>query len=143
MTLPAITIDAHGIPAYMLNAARQVDADVQQAVYRAGARLRTKVRANASGRPGPRAPTGNYRRSIALTLSHTPDGAALALVSTNMPQGPRLEYGFVGRDVLGRYYNQPPYPHFGPAAREVPDYLRKEVDRAIRVALTSGKWGTT
>lgn len=80
-----------------------------------GQLLRTKVRANASGRPGPRAQTGDYRRSIGLEVL-TLGGNVYAVVGTNAPQGRRLEYGFMNlRDSLGRLYHQPPYPHFNPA----------------------------
>ncbi|MEV0438410.1 hypothetical protein AB0I84_13970 [Streptomyces spectabilis] len=80
--------------------------------------LETRIKANASGRPGPNAPTGDYRRSWAHEI--TSNGATVqAVVGTNKPQGRRLEYGFVGADSLGRIYNQPPFPHVGPAVEEI------------------------
>ena len=79
-----------------------------------GQLLRTRVMANASGRPGPNAPTGDYRRSITLQVVRT-GNTETAYVGTNLPQGRRLEFGFHGTDSLGRVYNQQPYPHFGPA----------------------------
>lgn len=89
---------------------------------KAGQSILTKVKANASGRPGPRAPTGDYRRSWNMQNG----GGALTPwveVGTNAAQGRRLEFGFVGTDALGRDYNQPPYPHAGPAADAViPEY---------------------
>lgn len=78
------------------------------------AALQRQVQLNASGRPGPNAPTGNYRRSInrrTVKLLRSSYGE----VGTNMPQGRRLEDGFSGTDSLGRSYDQPAYPHFGPA----------------------------
>lgn len=72
--------------------------------------LETKIKANASGRPGPRVITGNYRRSWTSTFA-----GGVGTVGTNAPQARRLEYGFVGPDSLGRMFNQPPYPHVGPA----------------------------
>ena len=78
------------------------------------AALQRQVQLNASGRPGPNAPTGNYRRSInrrTVKLLRSSYGE----VGTNMPQGRRLEHGFSGVDSLGRNYDQPAYPHFGPA----------------------------
>jgi hypothetical protein len=86
-----------------------------------GALLLTKVRANASGRPGPRAITGDYRRSWTLRLQsgaageRVEPGTVSAVVGTNRPQARRLEFGFVGVDALGRHYDQPPYPHAAPA----------------------------
>lgn len=79
-----------------------------------GVVLQGRVKANAAGRPGPRIQTGDYNRSISLRVAM--DGLAVeASVGTVRPQGRRLEFGFVGTDSLGRSYDQPAYPHFGPA----------------------------
>jgi len=80
--------------------------------------LETQIKANASGRPGPNAPTGDYRRSWTYEMSTGPDQVT-AIVGTNKPQARRLEFGFVGEDSLGRLYNQPPYPHVGPALEKI------------------------
>ncbi|MEV0257718.1 HK97 gp10 family phage protein [Streptomyces sp. NPDC050732] len=80
--------------------------------------LETRIKAHASGRPGPNAPTGDYRRS--WTHEITTSGVSVeAVIGTNKPQARRLEYGFVGADSLGRIYNQPPFPHVGPAVEEI------------------------
>lgn len=79
--------------------------------------LETRVKARASGRPGPRAKTGDYRASW-TTQFYFQNGVAGATVGTNKPQGRRLEHGFVGADRIGRVYNQPPFPHLGPAVDE-------------------------
>lgn len=106
-----------------------VDAEKLTRYY--GSLLRTAVRARASGRPGPNVVTGDYRRSITLSVERTAT-TCTAYVGTDKPQGRRLELGFVGVDALGRHYDQPPYPHFGPAADEVgPRY----VDAVRRAAL--------
>jgi len=34
------------------------------------------------------------------------------------PYARRIEFGFHGTDVLGRKYNQPPYPYFYPGVRD-------------------------
>ena len=80
--------------------------------------LETSVKAHASGRPGPRTPTGDYRRSIVGEVERR-SGFTVGTVGTNRPQGRRLELGFVGIDALGRHYNQPPYPHFRPALSKI------------------------
>jgi hypothetical protein len=74
----------------------------------------TQIRGNASGRPGPNAPTGDYRRSWTVETGMV-GGDASAMIGTNKPQGRRLELGFVGADSLGRVYNQGPLPHVRPA----------------------------
>lgn len=134
MTSVAITVDTAGIPNDLRLLAATVDVDLSRSVYRAGAMLRTRVRAAASGRPGPRVQTGNYRRSIAQT--NTREGnVPVAYVHTNMPQGPRLEYGFTGRDALGRYYDQPPYPHWRPASEKIDEDLQREVQASLTKAI--------
>lgn len=80
-----------------------------------GQLLVTQVQANASGRPGPRAPTGDYRRSWGVKFGMDGIGRVFADVGTNKPQGRRLEMGFQGVDSLGRSYDQPPYEHVRPA----------------------------
>lgn len=92
--------------------------------------LETRIKAHASGRPGPNAPTGDYRRS----WTHEFSAAGLtaeAVVGTNKPQARRLEYGYVGPDSLGRIFNQPPYPHMGPAVEEVRPAFLAAVGAAV------------
>ena len=80
--------------------------------------LETQIKANASGRPGPNVDTGAYRRSWTTEVSVSGE-VVTAVVGTNQPQALRLEYGFVGTDILGRVYDQPPYPHVGPALETI------------------------
>ena len=62
--------------------------------------------------------TGTYRRGWHLeTVVKTPERCTV-IVGNDQPQGPRLEYGFVGADKLGRVYNQAPRPHIRPALDE-------------------------
>lgn len=81
------------------------------ATERTGLWMMGEIRRNASGRPGPNAPTGDYRRSWSTNMDTTNPAQPTALVGTNAPQALRLEYGFFGVDSLGRNYRQPPYPH--------------------------------
>ena len=90
-----------------------VAARVPGVVRHFGQLYQTQVKAHASGRPGPRAITGDYRRSITLEMSGA-GGGVTAVVGTTQPQGRRLEFGFHGTDSRGRAYNQAPFPHFGP-----------------------------
>lgn len=94
--------------------AQAIGPEVGAVVQMYGTLYALQVKARASGRPGPNAPTGDYRRSIESKFIALP-GGGMAMVGTNKPQGRRLEFGFVGRDSLGRNYNQRPFPHFGPA----------------------------
>ena len=113
--------------------ANQVASDLAALGFQAGARaavvtrqygmlLQAAVKRRASlprtGPPGPRIQTGTYNRSIGLQTSISA-GGPVATVGTNAPQGRRLELGFNDTDSLGRTYEQPPYPHFGPALDEI------------------------
>jgi Bacteriophage HK97-gp10, putative tail-component len=93
--------------------------------------LRVRIQQNASGRPGPRVITGQYRASWQVRVQ-TGGGAVTAEVFTDAPQARRLEYGFVGVDALGRHYRQPPYPHIGPAwVRTQPAYIQALAEGAL------------
>lgn len=59
------------------------------------------------------------------------------VVSTSeVPYARRLEYGFTGRDSLGRYYNQAARPYMTPAAEATrPKFIRRMdgiVEKAAR-----------
>jgi hypothetical protein len=102
-----------------------------RAVAHHGQLLLARIRARASGRPGPRVQTGNYRRSWQVTMG-THGGGPAAVVGTNAPQALRLEYGFVGADSLGRVYDQPPLPHVGPAVQETEPEFVAAMERIAR-----------
>jgi hypothetical protein len=111
-------------------ASAKVGPGVARTVQHHGRMLATRVKANASGRPGPNVVTGDYRRSITLRMSGA-GGFRMADVGTNKPQGRRLEYGFHGTDSLGRSYNQPPLPHFGPAFDQTVPLFMADLDRVV------------
>lgn len=94
----------------------------------------TIVRGYASGRPGPRVITGNFRRSITAD-SAVAGTTVLGQIGSNAAQARRLEYGFYGTDVLGRNYSQPPYPSFQPAVPEVTRVVLESVSAEVRGAL--------
>lgn len=87
-----------------------------------GLLLETAVKRNASGRPGPNVRTGDYRRSWNTRVKRGANSIT-STTGTDRPQAARLEYGFHGMDALGRVYNQPPFPHAGPALDEVEPML--------------------
>lgn len=129
-----VSMAAEGDPGAVFDAAIPgVDAAVARATGRTGAWFQTQVKANASGRPGPRAPTGDYRRSIGLTNT-TQAGVAVSTIATNLPQARRLEWGFFGEDALGRNYRQPPYPHWRPAIALVGGVFAAELERALQAS---------
>ncbi|MEV6146432.1 HK97 gp10 family phage protein [Streptomyces sp. NPDC051992] len=115
-------------------AATQVGPAIQRAVQHTGELGRARIRGNASGRPGPSVITGAYRNSWQMTNRRLPHGA-LCTIGTNAPQGRRLEFGFVGPDSLGRVYNQPPFPHVGPAIDYIGATLMTEMRFAVAEVL--------
>lgn len=96
--------------------------------------LVVQVQRNASGRPGPRVITGRYRASWQAEV-HRAGPVVTAEVGTSSPQGRRLEFGFVGVDSLGRHFNQPPFPHLGPAVDSFGPQLVRELGHAVSEAL--------
>jgi hypothetical protein len=129
-----MTSNARTIAARMAARAAATVVAVEAVVPREGAVLQTKVKANASGRPGPRAQTGDYRRNIGLVVRRAPR-TVTAEVFTNAVQGWRLERGFYGVDSLGRLYHQDPLPHFQPAADAMRAQFPAAVATAVNVAL--------
>jgi hypothetical protein len=95
--------DARRFAVLVKGDAQRVAGRLQSVTAHYGQLLQSQVQANASGRPGPRAPTGSYRRSITLDLRG--GGASWeAEVGSNADQARRLELGFVGVDAAGRHY---------------------------------------
>jgi hypothetical protein len=93
--------------------------------------LRVRIQRHASGRPGPRVITGQYRASWDVRMS-TGGGQVTAKVYSDAPQARRLEYGFVGVDSLGRHYRQPPFPHVEPAFRQTqPGFIQALADGVL------------
>ncbi|MFG2276670.1 hypothetical protein ACGFNY_43800 [Streptomyces chartreusis] len=93
-----------------------------------------RIKANASGRPGPNVITGRYRASWRAETRGIPYGAQCTL-GTGEPQGRRLEFGFVGPDSLGRVYNQPPFPHVQPALGLIETTLHQQMRAVVREIL--------
>lgn len=111
-----------------------MDAAIDRAMARTALGGQSIVRGHARGRPGPRSITGDYNRSI-VGQSVREGKSVLAVVGSNAPQTLRLEFGFHGPDALGRVYNQPPYPHFGPSLEPMGDLAVTELKTAVGSAL--------
>lgn len=97
----------------------------------------SQIRGNASGRPGPRVITGDYRRSINGRIAEVGPGGVVGEIGTNAAQARRLEYGFFGPDSLGRQYRQPPYPHFQPALGDIARFAEERAAAALRGELAA------
>ena len=123
-------VGARVVSAGFRDGAAQFAVQERQVVRKWGLLLTTKIKAKASGRPGPNAPTGDYRRSWGTEFHDSPVGP-VSQSGTNAPQGRRLENGFVGTDSLGRTYDQPPFPHVGVSADEIEPLFIAEYERLI------------
>lgn len=113
-----------------------VPVHVGRVVTMYGAILQRRVRANASGRPGPRAQTGDYRRSISEQTTVDRDGWH-STVGTNAPQGWRLEKGYTGTDAAGRLVDQAPLEHFAPAFTQTAPEMEQALKELVH-DLTGG-----
>ena len=103
---------------------------IERKVRHVGELGRGLIRGNASGRPGPNIITGQYWASWQSVTRSIPYGAQCT-IGTGRPQGRRLEFGFTGVDSIGRYYDQPPFPHVGPAIPLIEAALRQGVGDAV------------
>lgn len=96
-------------------------AGIEKAAESTAERARELVsRPNPDGRnpsaPGepPKLVTGDLRESIGSTVQES-EGNVTGIVFAGAPYARRLEFGFVGRDSLGRSYGQAPRPFLRPA----------------------------
>lgn len=111
-------------------AAKELPTALYAAVKHEGTLMRALIQAHASGRPGPNIVTTRYHASWKAVPKRIPGGAEVT-VGTTKVQGPRLEFGFVGTDSLGRTVNQPPYPHVGPSVEEMSKKFPEVIKRAV------------
>jgi len=56
-------------------------------------------------------------------------------VGTNLIYAPRVEYGFSGKDKLGRVYNQPPNPYLRSAFDQEKDAAMREIDKTLDILI--------
>lgn len=109
----------------------RVDAANRASTVEVAAEVERAAKSNFEGQhpPGtPRIPnasmkpnvvTGTLRRSIRSTGVQRLAGGYTSTVGPTVIYGRRVELGFKGADSLGRHYNQPAYPYFGPGVKEV------------------------
>ncbi len=127
-----ITSNAAAIERWFTLMTKQSPKVFGKAIQSTSYALKAEIQRNASGRPGPNAPTGDYRRS--WTSRYRPGvTGGYSIVGTNKPQACRLEYGFWEMtDSLGRFYRQPAYPHVAPALRVITPYFLSQMRDAVQ-----------
>lgn len=121
-----------GIPE-VISAVRRIEKRVDEAgrltTIQVAAETEARAKANFQGshRRGkphvggnkPNIVSGTLRRSIMFTPPARIAGGYSTTVGPTTVYGRRVELGFKGTDSMGRYYNQPAFPYFGPAVKEV------------------------
>ncbi|MFF6866641.1 HK97 gp10 family phage protein [Streptomyces ardesiacus] len=124
-------MDLDGLADRLERSADRVGPEVRKTVKQQARLLKAMIKWNASGRPGPNIITGDYFDSWKSVPFPVPDGGG-AEIGTDRPQGRRLEFGFMNMyDSLGRFYQQPPFPHVEPAVNE----LSADYEAAFRQTL--------
>lgn len=125
---------AKPLAAKLAQAATETQVLMAAVVEKSAADLVALTQQNASGRPGPNAPTGDYRGSWRVeTVTDGADEVSRS-VGTDRAQANRLEYGFVGTDSIGRTYDQPPYEHHGPAVDTIEPMFHAAMQAVARKA---------
>ncbi len=134
MTISATVTGVSELAARMNRLQSRTDAALLAGVRRGLQQGEGIVKGNASGRPGPRAITGDHRRGITSGAAVGGSGVE-GFVGANSAQAARLEYGFYGTDSLGRTYNQPPYPYLAPSVPGVAEaVVSNVVDQLGKIA---------
>ena len=82
------------------HAATKIGPAIEKGIRHTGVLGAAQIRGHASGRPGPNVITGDYRGSWKPTPPRRLPHGAMCTLGTDRPQGPRLEFGFVGIDAL-------------------------------------------
>lgn len=135
----AVNVEVSGareIAAALASGAARTQELMRLVVEKSAADLQSETQLRASGRPGPNVITGDYRGS--WRVENRGDGQVVSRnVGTDRVQANRLEYGFVGPDALGRVYDQPPFPHHGPAVDVIEPRFREAM---ARVAEQATRW---
>lgn len=127
---------ADALIADLTSGAAKTHALIEAVVTKSTADLVALTQRNAYGRPGPNAPTGDYRGSWRVEDVDAGPASVAKSAGTDRAQANRLEYGFVGTDSLGRTYNQPPYAHHGPAVDVVEPVFYAAMQQVADKAIT-------
>lgn len=147
-------VGAQKLAAELTRSAARVEELMAVVVEKSAHDMVALVQQHASGRPGPNAPTGDYKGSWnALPTHEGAVGRVSWSVGTDRAQAARLEYGFggteaadtkgehmgpsgeAGVDSLGRVFHQDPLPHMGPAYDEIAPIFEAAMDKVAEKAL--------
>lgn len=135
----SIKIDMTG-PQKLFNKVANID--MGPPLVKGGLLLEKQIKANASGRPGPRTGSPPVYRGTWNTRQVGKGALVGVVVGSNSPYGARLEYGFgpggsLAKDSLGREYTTPAFPHVEPAFLSEREAIIAFVESEILKALKS------
>lgn len=116
---------------------RELQEALVDAVTQAAIVVEREAKANSEkgGDAFPHRITGNLMNSIKELRQMVGPGRVESEVGTAMEYGPRLEYGFMDVDRLGRRYNQHPRPFLRPALDENEAEIQAAFEKAINAAI--------
>lgn len=120
------------------NAFRELDAEfsdiLADAVSEAAAVVEREAKLNSErgGDNFPHRITGNLMNSIKEIRVTKKKYYVESQVGSDMVYAPRLEFGFVGTDKLGRRYNQRPRPYLRPALDENTVQIQKAFELKVQ-----------
>lgn len=123
-----LTVDLDITPEFLAGIAR-ADSAVERAVTDALA-IAAMEAANEARQRAPYK-TGTLRRSIQVMEQ----GPREVVVGSRVPYAARIEFGFAGRDRLGRLYNQPAKPYLRPAIEQTRGEMTRIFAEEVRRAL--------
>lgn len=132
---------AKEIIAALTEGAERITPLVEVAVRGVAVELKTSTQRNATGRPGPNAPTADYiaswrdepterRKDLAPKTE-----AVSRSVYSDAVQAHRLEFGYVGDDSSGRHVDAPPFPHMWPAIEAVTPLFHAAMEQVAEQAV--------
>lgn len=123
-----MTLRTFVTPAFANEAMRRASAarNINVGIENAAAKLRDRARDHSQGRPGPNVITGQFRDAWTYAV-----GGESATVANGSVYAARLEFGFFGRDSIGRFVHAPPYPSLQPAIAESETLLEDELAKVL------------
>lgn len=116
---------------------RELEKALADAVSQAAIVVEREAKANSErgGNSFPHRITGNLMNSIKELRQISQPGRVESQIGTAVEYGPRLEYGFMDTDRLGRRFNQRPRPFLRPALDENEAEIQAAFEKSINAVL--------
>jgi len=115
-------------------ALKRADTAVSGPILVSAVQLAAMVVQNAAKRNAPYV-TGTLRRSIHQEVERLSSTFVQAIIGTDLHYARRVEFGFAGKDALGRVYNQAAKPYLRPAMDDNRAKISREFKKVLRIGL--------